>query len=232
VTGDRPILCLVTSFRTWLASAAGMAGARAAFERFIAEAVEAGIDIVQVREPDLEARDLRDLVRLCVARATGSGTAVVVNDRVDVAMASGAQGVHLKSSGPPAPRVRAGSPGMLIGRSLHAADGPDSLGDVDYAVFGAVFRSSSKAHGHPVAGLGALAAVATWSKVPVLAIGGVVPAVARSCAEAGASGVAAISAFLPPEVSPDGLGPVRAARRFREAWVDPRPAAAERARVK
>ncbi|HEV3140650.1 MAG TPA: thiamine phosphate synthase, partial [Vicinamibacterales bacterium] len=89
-------------------------------------AVGAGIDLIQIRERDLDAARLASIVRAIVAIARGSpGTAtrVVVNDRVDVAIACGADGVHLRGDSMPADAVRAIAPrGFLVGRSVHTAE--------------------------------------------------------------------------------------------------------------
>jgi thiamine-phosphate diphosphorylase len=101
---------------------------------------------------------------------------VVVNDRLDVALAAGAHGVHLRGDSAPTWRVRAAVPrGFLIGRSVHAVDeARDAAGGgaVDYVIFGTVFATDSKPAG-PVAGVDRLAAVCAAVPVPVLAVGGV-----------------------------------------------------------
>ncbi len=186
-------------------------------ERFLDEALDAPIDLIQIRERDLDARPMIGLVRRLVRRAEGRPCRIVVNDRVDVALAAGAHGVHLPGHGLPIGRVRPLVPGRLIGRSVHAGDrvgGPD---EADYLVFGTVAPTASKA-GTPIAGLAGLrAAVAAAGDVPVLAIGGMSPVLARSCAEAGAAGVAAIGLFLPPDGVSGAMGVGRAARALRDA---------------
>jgi thiamine-phosphate diphosphorylase len=121
---------------------------------------------------------------------------VVVNDRLDVALAAGAHGVHLKSSSYPPARVRAITPaGFLVGRSIHSAQ--DAIGlsaTVDYVIFGTVFPSSSKPGRTPV-GPAALAEAVLATPIPVLAIGGVSAETAELVAEAGAAGIAGIGLF-------------------------------------
>ena len=109
-------------------------------------AVAAGIDLLQVREPDLETGALCALVADMVAIARGTSTRVVVNDRVDVAIAAGAAGVHLKGTSLPAARVRAMAPrGFLIGCSVHDAQAAhDAAAHVDYLIAGSVFPTISK----------------------------------------------------------------------------------------
>ena len=115
-----------------------------ALERFLDQAVEAGVDLIQLRERDLDAGVLCRVVRRLMDRARGSGVRVVVNDRADVALAAGADGVHLRGDSPSAARLRPVSPGWIIGRSVHHRDlaGPDP--DADYLLFGTVFSTASK----------------------------------------------------------------------------------------
>lgn len=160
-------------------------------------AIEAGVDMFQIREPRLEARDLLALATGVVARAAGSSTRVIINDRLDVALASGAGGVHLREDSFPPSAVRAAVPeGFVIGCSVHSVAGAEMVaGTADYLIAGTVWPSTSKP-GAPLIGPDGLAAIARISAVPVLAIGGVtldrMPLVAR----AGASGAAAIELFL------------------------------------
>src|SRR3989442_3557018 len=87
------------------------------------EAEAAGVDLVHVRERDLDARELAALVEALVNVTRGSATRVVVNDRVDVALACGADGVHLRGDSMAAGRLRRMTPdGFLIGCSVHAVD--------------------------------------------------------------------------------------------------------------
>jgi thiamine-phosphate pyrophosphorylase len=197
-----------------------------ALERLCDEAIDAGIDLIQIRERDLEAGMLRDLAGRVASRARGTMTRVVVNDRADVALASGASGVHLRSDGPSVARVRAlgglsgssGSP-WIVGRSVHASAEAAASADADYLLFGTVFPSASKGAGAPVAGVPALRdAVAASGATPVLAIGGITPAAVAACRAAGAAGVAAIGVFLPPGAAPGAMGPAAAARALRAAW--------------
>jgi thiamine-phosphate diphosphorylase len=186
-----------------------------ALEALLDEAIDARVDVIQIREPDAEARQLCACVDAVVRRASGSDVRVVVNDRVDVAVGTGADGVHLPARGLPSPRARRLMPGGIVGRSVHQGD-PLDLAGLDYVLFGTVFASESKP-GVDAAGVDALAEIAARIAVPVLAIGGITPQRARACLDAGASGIAAIGAFLPPGRSSDGLGVRPAVRAFREA---------------
>jgi thiamine-phosphate diphosphorylase len=164
----------------------------------VAAAAQAGIDLVQVRERDLEGGALVRLVARCIDASRYTHTRVLVNDRVDVAMAAGAHGVHLRGDSAAAPRVRAlVPPGFLIGRSIHSRDEAVRVcaeGGVDYLLFGTVFSTTSKPGVEP-AGVEALADVVNASPLPVLAIGGITTETIRGLACTGAAGFAAIGVF-------------------------------------
>lgn len=163
-------------------------------------AADAGADVIQVRERDLPDAPLVTLVRRIIESASGRDVRVIVNDRVDVAIAAGAGGVHLRGDSAPASRVRAIAPGgFLIGRSVHSLAGIDAAiadGACDYLLFGTVFPSSGKPDGHPVAGLDALKAACRRSSLPVIAIGGVTRARVPALLDAGAAGFAAVGLFM------------------------------------
>jgi thiamine-phosphate pyrophosphorylase len=117
-----------------------------ALVRRIAAAARAGVDLVQVRERDLDDRALLSLVRRAREAAAGTGARVVVNDRLDVALAAQADGVHLRADAFAASRARVMAPApFLIGRSVHtrleASDAADD-GGCDYLFFGTVFPSA------------------------------------------------------------------------------------------
>lgn len=179
------MLCLVTDRRQ-----------RSPIEQ-ASEAAAAGVDLIQIRERDLEAGALSALVAGVVAVTRGSTTRVVVNDRVDVAMACGADGVHLRGDSMLAARVRAMAPeGFLIGCSVHRADEAVAAArGADYLIAGTVFPTASKAGLTAVLGLEGLSTIARAVSVPVLAIGGMSVARAAGVAAAGAAGVAAVSLF-------------------------------------
>ncbi len=163
-------------------------------------ATRRGAAIVQVRERDLTDAALRDLVVRIVEGVRPAGARVLVNDRADVALASGADGVHLRADSPPAGRIRTiVPPGFIVGRAVHSADEIDAAaagGGYDYLMFGTVFRSAGKPPDHPVAGLEALARACARSPVPVVAIGGITPEREADVARAGAAGLAAVGWFM------------------------------------
>jgi thiamine-phosphate pyrophosphorylase len=153
-----------------------------------------GVEMIQIRAKQLSARDLMDLARGAVA-VRGSAR-VLVNTRIDVALACSAQGVHLPagSIAPSAIRQIA-TPGFLIGVSCHTLEelrAAENEG-ADFAVYGPVFESVTKSV-VPI-GLQALRVACASVRLPVYALGGVTTANAALCMEAGAAGVAGISLF-------------------------------------
>jgi thiamine-phosphate pyrophosphorylase len=208
----RPILCLITD-RRQLAPQAPAPDQLATLAHWAAEAIDE-VDLIQIREREVDASHLRSVVEELTRLATGTRTHVVVNDRCDVALAGGAHGVHLRGDGPPIARVRALNADWLVGRSIHSAAEAAGIADADFLLFGTVFPSQSKPDGWPATGIDALRSAVAAAVVPVIAVGGITVERAASCAEAGAAGVAAISLFLPP---PAGLGIRAAARGLRQA---------------
>lgn len=196
----RPVLCMITDRRPFGADWEDALVAR------IAAAAQAGVQLIQIRERDLDGRPLARLVMRSVQAVRGTRARVLVNDRADVAIAAGAHGVHLPGDAPPASRVRALVPcGFLIGRSVHAVDEAreaERLGGVDYLIYGTVFETGSKP-GVTAAGVGALREVVASTALPVLAVGGVTAERLDELAGGGAAGVAAIGLFA--DCSPDQL---------------------------
>jgi thiamine-phosphate pyrophosphorylase len=161
------------------------------------EAVRAGVDMIQVRERDLDGGRLASLVTELVRLTRGTATRVVVNDRLDVALACRADGVHLRGDSIPPGRARSIAPaGFLIGRSVHhEAEAKAVAPDVDYLIAGTVFPTSSKPGLTECLGVEGLARICRSVSVPVLAIGGMTPDRLADVATAGAAGVAAIGLF-------------------------------------
>lgn len=203
------IICMITDGRC-----TGGRDVNATVER-VAAAARAGVHLVQVRERHLEGGALLDLVSRCVARVRGTTARIVVNDRLDVALAAGAHGAHLRSDSFSAARARpTAPPGFLLGRSIHDAGAAQvAASSADYLIFGTVFQTTSKP-GRAAAGLPALADVVRATTLPVLAVGGVTIENIPDVARAGAAGIAAIGLFADTPV--DGLPAIvqRAARAF------------------
>jgi thiamine-phosphate diphosphorylase len=179
-------------------SRSGRPGGEDVLVQRVAAAARAGVDLIQVRERDLEGGRLFHLVRRCVEAVRATHARVIVNDRLDVALSAGAHGVHLRGDSMPVTRARTSvPPGFIVGRSIHSraeAISLSSAGGLDYMIFGPVFPTTSKP-GQAATGVHALADIVAATAIPVLAIGGVtldtIPAVTTS----GAAGVAAIGFF-------------------------------------
>lgn len=154
-------------------------------------AVSDGVDFIQVREKDLSASQLFDLVSRIRALAAGTPTKILVNDRLDVAMAAALDGVHLPENGLPASRVRPYV--RVLGASVHseAAARSAEAGGADFLIFGPVFETPGKQS----VGIEALRALVLAVQIPVLAIGGITKANTQSVLDAGAVGIAAIRMF-------------------------------------
>ncbi len=166
------------------------------FEDHLKRWVEAGVDSIQIREKDAQTRQLFGRARRAV-EAFGGSLNILINSRADVAVAAGAQGVHLPARGiPPAAIRRRFGDRVTIGVSTHsieeirraAAEG------ADYATFSPIYVTPSKAAFGPPQGLAALEQ-ATRFGLPIIALGGIRPEVVGEVLAAGASGVAAIRAF-------------------------------------
>ena len=189
-----PVVCVVTRARGGAGSAE-----RNALLRRLSSAAAAGASLIQVRERHLDDRALLQFLRDLIDATAHSGCVVTVNDRIDLAIAAGAGGVHLKDDGMLASDVRAIRPeSLVIGQSVHSPEDAvraERAGGCDYLLFGTVFQSASKSEDHPIAGLSALRQVCESTRLPVLAIGGITPSRAGAVAEAGAAGAAAISYF-------------------------------------
>ena len=167
----------------------------------IARNLQAGIEWIQLREKDLEARALYELVLAAKALPNPHHTKLIVNTRVDVALAAGADGVHFPA-GSPGPRRWRGivPPNFLMGASCH------SLAELTqaeregatYAVYGPVFAPLSKTSSLPPCGVEGLALAVRSVKIPVLALGGITRESVDACIRAGAAGISGISLFLEP----------------------------------
>jgi thiamine-phosphate pyrophosphorylase len=180
----------------------------------VGDCVAAGVPAVQVREKDLGARDVADLCRRMQEAIGRRACLLIVNDRIDVALAVGAGGVQRTSTSLSVSDIRSIlKKDVLIGASVHSLEEAmeaEATG-ADWVTFGPVYDTPSKRAYGPPQGLVALQAVAKSVRIPVIAIGGITPERVEEVRAAGAHGVAVISAILSAD------SPAGAVRRFREA---------------
>jgi len=184
----------------------------------VAAVVAGGARLVQFRGKGLPDRRFLALAAEALAAARRGGAMLVVNDRPDVAVILGADGVHLGQDDLEPRAVRSLlPPGTLLGVSTHDLEQLRRARDepVDYVAIGPVFPTRSKAAPDPVVGLATVRAARALTVRPLVAIGGITESNARSVAEAGADGLAVISALLS---QPDLAA---AARRFAAALASP-----------
>ena len=180
----------------------------------VGDCLAAGLPAVQVREKDLGAAELAVLCRRIRGLTQDTRALLIVNDRVDVALAVGAEGVQRTATSLTVEDIRALADKRLrIGASIHSL--PDALQaeleGADWLVFGPVYDTPSKRMYGPPQGLDKLARVAAAVRIPVVAIGGLTPERVREVRRAGARGVAVVSSILAAD------SPADATRRFLEA---------------
>jgi thiamine-phosphate pyrophosphorylase len=157
-----------------------------------------GIDFIQIREKHLDDRDLFLLARNVVADARSTGCRILVNGRADVALAAGAHGVHLPSSGLRPDDLRPWLPdGFLVGVSVHSEDEAVRAWTcgADYVLAGPINATPSKAGMGPPLGIARFRGICTSVPVPVLGLGGIDAGTVEAVLDAGAAGVAAIRLF-------------------------------------
>jgi thiamine-phosphate pyrophosphorylase len=152
---------------------------------------------VQLREKDLGGRALFELARALRGVTAAAGAPLFVNDRIDVALAAGADGVHLGGGSLGAAQARRIAPGLHVAASTHneAEVTAAAAAGVDFVVFGPVFETPSKPGAVALTGLDGLARACRHG-VPVLALGGIQPENAHACLTAGAAGLASIHSVI------------------------------------
>lgn len=159
-----------------------------------------GATLVQLREKQMPAREFYEHAKAAVEVATRSGVRLIVNDRVDIALAVNAHGVHLgQDDMPPGAARKLLGDDAIIGYSTHNIEQATKALSlpIDYLAIGPIFATSTKTDTSPVLGLDGLRAVRqAIGAVPLVAIGGISPMNAREVIEAGADSVALISAVL------------------------------------
>ena len=192
-------------------------------------ALDGGIRGVQLREKDLDGRALYALAERLRVLTRRYGARLLVNDRIDVALAVEADGVHLGHDSFPVETARSLlGPARLIGASTHSEAEIDAAQAADFIVFGPVYATPSKAAYGAPQGLNKLQRAVVQSTVPVLAIGGITAARVPEIIETGAQGIALISAIgAAPDPAQAARGLVRAMeredKRKQAGLVAPRP---------
>ncbi len=176
-------------------------------------AIRGGVTLVQLREKQRSDREtyrvgmeLRELVRR-------AGAAFFVNDRTDLALALGADGVHVGEGDLPVDVVRRIAPGLMIGASSHDLESARRAQAADYVAFGPVFPTPSKEDAAAPAGVAALRRAAAEIPRPLVAIGGIAAENLPQLRQSGIAGLAVISAIL------GASDPEAAARRLREEFL-------------
>ncbi len=183
-------------------------------EDVLAEALDAGVRLVQLREKHLEMRELRHLAARLRRRASNYEAHLLVNTHAGLARDIGAAGVHLPSSGPAPWTIRRQyGDRMLIGRSTHNRKECGEADGANFVTFSPIYSPNSKpGYGHGAGPL-ALRPVTEGSSLPVYALGGITPRRVAACKRNGAAGIAVMSGIL-------AAGHVgSAARAYLEAWA-------------
>jgi thiamine-phosphate pyrophosphorylase len=165
-------------------------------EKLLKKAVECGVRCIQLREKDLNAFELLSLSK--GIRKSNTLSKLIINDRLDIALLSGADGVHASSYGINAKDIKRFGAKLISGKSVHSAEDAKKAEDegFDYVLFGPVFKTPGKGKFGNPKGLDELRRVSAGVKIPVLAVGGITPLRAKRCIDAGAYGVAAIRSFM------------------------------------
>ncbi len=170
-------------------------------EELVREAIAGGAGIIQLRDKWLSIRELYPVALNLREITREAGVLFIVNDSVELAMAVGADGVHLGQEDLPASVARRVSGGnLIVGVSTHSIDeAREAVGEgADYIAFGPIFETTTKDAGE-AKGTGMLARIRSEVKVPIVAIGGINAGNAKSVIEAGADAVAVISAVADAE---------------------------------
>lgn len=189
----------------------------------VAAAVRGGVQLVQLREKRASTREFLELARALLILLRQCGVPLVINDRLDIALAVGAQGVHLgQSDMPPGEARRLLGPRALIGLSVESP-GEASAAEtaaIDYLGLSPIFSTPTKTDLKHSLGLEGIRAIRSRSRHPLMAIGGIHTGNAGAIRAAGADGIAVVSAICGAE------DPARAARELRREFARsiPQPA--------
>lgn len=167
----------------------------------INRALDSGVRMFQLREKDLSSGNLLRLGHQVAEITRNAGAQLFINDRVDIALAVGADGVHLRTSSFSPEEARDFARDLLIGASVHNAGEAIEKQQADFLLFGPVFETPDKPH----KGLDELRTITEEVDCPVYAVGGITPDKTDDCFDAGAFGVAAIRSWQAPEVATKNL---------------------------
>ncbi|NTV01194.1 MAG: thiamine phosphate synthase [Chlorobiaceae bacterium] len=156
--------------------------------------------LFQLREKGLEAAHLLELATRIKPLLDTSASRLMINERADIALLSGAYGIHLPENACPADSIRRTFPGLVAGQSAHSREAAlDSMrSGVDYLIYGPVFATPLNERFGPPKGLEALGRICRSVRIPVFAVGGITPERSFACIEQGAWGVAAMAPFIDP----------------------------------
>lgn len=189
---------LPVNFRLLLVTDRSLVHGRS-LESALRESVDAGVPAIQLRERDLPTSELSSLAQRIHAMTTDRAVPLIINDRIDMAVALDLDGVHLRASSLPVSVARrVVGQHRLIGRSAHSVTEAQQAGDdgADYVILGPIFETSSKREFGDPLGLAVLTDACRHSSVPVFAIGGITRDRIESVRRAGAFGVAMIGGIL------------------------------------
>ena len=200
-------------FRLYLVTDRVLSGGRS-MEHIVRESIAGGVTMVQLREKNAEAREFLDQAFALRQAASELGIPLIINDRVDIALACRADGVHLGQADMPCALAR-----RIIGKEMIIGVSVSSVEEAleaeaegaDYLGVGPLFPTLTKADALPATGLDVLRGIRKAVSIPLVGIGGITPANAGDVIRAGADGVAVVSAIV---ANPD---PRTAAREIRAA---------------
>ena len=167
----------------------------------VARLLDGGAKLIQLRDKDASAREMLDAARECLALTRAAGATLIINDRVDVAMITDADGVHLGQDDLSVEEARAMlGPDKIIGISTHSFAQVEAAltTSANYIAIGPIFSTTTKVNPDPVVGLELLRQARQKTSLPLVAIGGVTLTTVPEVLAAGANSIAVISALYPP----------------------------------
>ena len=167
----------------------------------VAQLLSGGTKLIQLRDKEASAKEMMDAARACLELTRAAGARLIINDRVDVALVTDADGVHLGQDDLKVAEARALlGPDKIIGVSTHSLAQVEAAltTSTNYLAIGPIFSTTTKLNPDPVVGLALLRQARQLTSLPLVAIGGITLATAPAVIAAGADSVAVISALYPP----------------------------------